>query len=342
MKDIPPSDGGCARVVQSPGTSGRPSDTETGRQNAPFLAFKGFFQIGEIAPSPTPSTIKKKHRSIPAGEHEDSHSVLKGTPALARRGDGAHYGDDDGDGGRGGSDGDDPLDIDMLARDSDDNDGGGGRGGDHDDTGRRAPDSGGGSGHVQDSESTSGANNAHDMDTQLTGSTDLDDGCGGGSVLLVSVGDDGGGGGSAHDARTWRDSGGGGGGNDDDNSGGGRGSDRQGVANRCAPGSDDSQGTTASWAGRQVPHSSGGSATAGGARDSGDRNVPGLGDTVDHGASVRNLPGFGMATAAAAPVPYSAGGSGPGTGRTRQAVARKRAKKDARRHAHTPLSGNPP
>jgi len=133
----------------------------------------------------------------------------------------------------------------------------------------------------------------------------------------VSVGDDGGSSGaSAHDARTWRDSGGGGGGNDDDNSGGGRGSDRQGVANRCAPGSDDSQGTTASWAGRQVPHSSGGSATAGGARDSGDRNVPGLGDMVDHGASVRNLTGFGMRETGRDDGGGSGGGGGGGPMRT--------------------------
>jgi len=41
------------------------------------------------------------------------------------------------------------------------------------------------------------------MDIQATVRADLDDGCDGGSVLLVLVGDDGGSyGASAHDART--------------------------------------------------------------------------------------------------------------------------------------------
>jgi hypothetical protein len=166
-----------------------------------------------------------------AAVHDARNSGDRGVSAL---GDEVHHGGGvhdipgfgmretgrDDHGGGGGSDGSDPLDNDMLVRDSDDNDGGDGRAGDDNDTGRQAPDRGGGSGNVGDARSR-GSRDATTVDDED------DHGGGGGGDLLVLVGDDDGGyGGSAHDTRTLHGGGDGGDGDGGDSNGGG---DRQGA-----------------------------------------------------------------------------------------------------------------
>jgi hypothetical protein len=62
----------------------------------------------------------------------------------------------DDEGGRAGSAGSDPLDINLLARDPDDHEDSGGRRGDHHENGQHAPDSGGSSGSGRHDGSTAG------------------------------------------------------------------------------------------------------------------------------------------------------------------------------------------